>query len=125
MLAESLGLVFNRTERSLESFLAGTVDGFAALRNVGVDDGAGRKEIHLYIYDHLKRVSMKDDIKVRPNVFLARSEICTQLRRLFYDRYYVEVEGELFQVPPQDFKSLLFQVTVTFLDVDTTDYFYV
>lgn len=124
VLAESLGLVLNRTERSLESFLEGTVDGFAALREVGVDQAVGRKNIHLYIYDYLKRVSMKDDIKVRPNVFLARSEICTQLRRLFYDSYYVVVDGELFQVAPQDFRALLFQVTVTFLDVDTTDYFY-
>jgi hypothetical protein len=124
VLAESLGLVLNRTQRSLESFLEGTVDGFVALREVGVDTAVGRKNIHLYIYDHLKRVCMKDDIKVRPNVFLARSEICTQLRRLFYDSYYVVVDGELFSVAPQDFKSLLFQVTVTFLDVDTTDYFY-
>lgn len=124
VLAECLGFVLNRTQRSLESFLEGTVDGFVALREVGVDEAVGKRNIHLYIYDHLKRVAFKDDIKVRPNVFLARSEICHELRRLSYHSYFVVVEGELYSVTPEDFKSLLFQVTVTFLDVDTTDYFY-
>jgi hypothetical protein len=124
VLAECLGVALNQAERSVESFLEGTVDGFVALREVGVDEAVGRKNIHLYIYDHLKRVRMQDDIKVRPNVFLARSEICTQLKRLFYDRYFVVESDVLVEVTPQVFKALLFQVRVTFLDVDTTDYFY-
>lgn len=125
VLAECLGIALNPAERSLESFLEGTVDGFVALREVGVDEAVGRKNIHLFIYDHLKRVRMKDDIKVRPNVFLARSEICSQLKRLLYDRYFVVEGDQLVEVPKETFKALLFQVRVTFLDVDTTDYFYV
>lgn len=125
VLAECLGVVLNVVERSVESFPEGTVDGFVALREVGVDEAVGRKNIRLYVYDHLKRVRMQDDIKVRPNVFLARSEIVSQLKRLQYDRYFVVESGVLVEVPKETFKALLYQVAVTFLDVDTTDYFYV
>lgn len=125
VLAECLGVVLNVVERSVESFPEGTVDGFVALREVGVDNAVGRKNIRLYVYDHLKRVRMQDDIKVRPNVFLARSEIVSQLKRLQYDRYFVVESGVLVEVPKETFKTLLYQVVVTFLDVDTTDYFYV
>jgi len=125
VLAECLGVVLNVAERPVESFPEGTVDGFVALRELGVDEAVGRKNIRLFVFDHLKRVRMQDDIKVRPNVFLARSEIVSQLKRLLYDRYFVVESGALVEVPKETFKALLYQVVVTFLDVETTDYFYV
>jgi hypothetical protein len=124
VLSECLGVVLNQTERSLDSFLEGNVDGLVAVRELGVDEAVGHPKVRLFIYDHLKRVAFQDDIKVRPNVFLARSEICTQLKRLLYDRYFVIVGEEVFEVQKDVFKGVLFSVTVTFLNVDTTDYFY-
>lgn len=123
-LAETLGFVYNPEQRSLESILAGTVDGFVAIRGSGSELLKEGIQVRLFIYDYLPRVSAKDDIKLRPNVYLAKEEVGRQLRKLLYDHFFIVVEGELFEVPSVDFKTLFNTVFIQFLEVRTTDYFY-
>ena len=123
-LARILGCVLASRERSLESLLEARVDGFIALRELGVDERDGHPKVRLFIYDYLPLVNVKDDIKVRPNHFKCTATVGSQLKRLLYDRYYVKVGEELVEVHPETFRSLLHQVVIHFLQVDTTDYFY-
>lgn len=123
-LAEILGCVLGGTDRLSKELLECPVDGLVALREVGVDEADGKPKVRLYIYDYLKRVGFKDDIKVRPNVFLSRSEVARQLIRLQYDRYYVVCGKEIFEVDGPLFKALIQSIVVSFVDIDTTDYFY-
>lgn len=123
-ITEILGCVLGSSERSLESLLESRVDGFVALRELGSDASGGHPKIRLFIYDYLPLKNFQDDIKVRPNHYCATQEVAVQLKRLMYDRYYVKVGNELYHVSPNVFQALLFQVVVHFVDVDTTDYFY-
>jgi hypothetical protein len=123
-LTEILGCVLASSERSLESLLEARVDGFVALRELGTDEREGHPKIRLFIYDYLPLKNFQDDIKVRPNHYCASSEVAMQMKHLMYDRYYVKVGTELYQVSGDVFKCMLFQVVVNFVDVDTTDYFY-
>lgn len=126
VLAESLGFVLNRTQRSLQSFLDTTVDGLVALREIGVDEAEGHAPVRLFVYDFLPKVAFKDDIKVRPNHYLAPETVVSQMRRVLYDRYFVSNAGELFEVPSGDFKALFNTSNITYYhDAKTTDYFYV
>lgn len=125
VLAESLGFVLNRTERSLQSFLDTTVDGLAALREIGVDAPVGRTPVQLFVYDFLPKVEFIDDIKVRPNHYRASLTVMSQLKRLMYDRFFVSSAGELFEVAGGDFKALFNTSNVFhYHEAKTTDYFY-
>lgn len=126
VLAEALGFVLNRTERSLESFLEGEVDGLAAFRELGVDSAEGKEPIRLFVYDYLPKLKFLNDIKVRPNHYQATPTVFSQLKRCLYDRFFVGSGGELFEVHSDDFRVLFNGSTVYhFQSSKTTDYFYV
>ncbi|MNN66331.1 hypothetical protein D3C81_1819000 [compost metagenome] len=124
-IAEILGCVLGSCDRTLESFLEGSVDGFVALREVGVDERDGRSRVRLFIYDYLPLVAFVDDIRAKPCVYRCSQTVMSQLRRVLYDRFYLRLGDELINVPPSVFELLIKRVVMSHPEgCNTSDYFY-
>ncbi|MNE37130.1 hypothetical protein D3C80_1309690 [compost metagenome] len=124
-IAEILGCVLGSIDRSLERLLEGSVDGFVALREVGVDEGGGHSKVRLFVYDYLPLVAFVDDIRAKPCHYRCSITVMSQLKRLLYDRYYIRLGNTLMEIPAAAFKLLITRIVISHGgDCNTSDYFY-